>query len=102
MKTISTLLLVMTFSFGFAQISPIDFENAGIGATWGWSVFENAANSPLEFVANPAPSGINTSATVAKLITDSAGQAWAGCQSSHGADIGIFTFSALNSTVKIT
>jgi len=105
MKTICTLLLVMTFSLGFAQISPIDFENEGIGASWTWTSFENAVSpdtsKPMEIVANPDPSGINTSAKVAKLTPLIVGKPWAGCDSKHGTDIGTFTFSALNSTVKI-
>ncbi len=105
MKTISTLILVMSFSLGFSQIAPIDFETGGNGASWTWTSFENAVSpaisAPLEFVANPDQTGINASATVAKFITDTTGQAWAGCDTKHGADIGTFTFSASNSIVKI-
>ena len=101
MKTICTLAMVMLCSLGFAQVAPIDFEPTGNGASWTWNVFENAANAPLEIVANPDPTGINTSATVAKLVTDTAGKAWAGCESNKLADIGTFTFSASNSTIKM-
>ncbi|MBW6498103.1 MAG: hypothetical protein K0B09_06930, partial [Bacteroidales bacterium] len=42
--------------------NPIDFEPGGFGADWTWTVFENATNPPLEIIANPDPTGINTSA----------------------------------------
>ena len=47
----------------FAQSThTIDFEPAGTGADWDWTVDQNADNPPLEFVANPLIGGINTSA----------------------------------------
>jgi hypothetical protein len=78
----------------------IDFETPGFGAGWSWNVFENDSNPPLEFVANPDASGINTSATVAKITALQAGQPWVGCETVHG-DIGSFTFDASNATVRI-
>ncbi len=86
---------------GTAPYSPIDFEVGGYGADWTWTVFENDANPAVEIIANPDASGINTSSTVAKITALQAGQPWVGCESSHGADIGSFTFDASNSTVKI-
>ena len=78
----------------------IDFETSGFGAGWTWSVFENESNPPLEFVANPDPSGENTSPTVVKITAFQAGQPWVGCETVHG-DIGSFSFDASNSTVKM-
>lgn len=97
--TFSALLLSSTFVFG--QNAPIDFESAGKGANWTWTTFENVGNSPIEMVANPSATGINTSATVAKFTTLIGGQPWAGCESKHGADIGTFTLSSSNAIVKI-
>ena len=80
--------------------NPIDFEPAGYGSGWPWSVFENATGPALEFVANPNPTGINTSTTVAKFAALKAGQPWAGCQSDNGA-MGTFNLDAAHSKVKI-
>ncbi len=105
MKKFTYLLaLVCLFAFNglaFAQKAPINFETGGQGATWTWTTFENGDNPPLQIVANPSVSGINTSANVAKFTALKAGQPWAGCESKHGADIGAFTLTATNSTVKM-
>ena len=92
--------LMMLFAFGaFAQSThTIDFETPGVGADWAWAVAENLDNPPLEFVANPAIGGINTSATVAKFTARLAGNPWALCFTS---DDGVFTFDATNSTITI-
>ncbi|MFZ0390210.1 MAG: T9SS type A sorting domain-containing protein [Calditrichia bacterium] len=84
-----------------AQNVPIDFEPGGYGAAWTWNVFEDDTNPPLEIIANPDPSGINTSATVAKFTALQAGQPWAGCETAHGGGIGTFTLDTTNSIVKI-
>ena len=82
--------------------APIDFEVDGYGADWTWTVFENDSNPALEIIANPFSSGINTSATVAKFTALQAGAPWAGVESLHGGgDIGTFSFSTTNSTVKM-
>ncbi|MDA9970566.1 PKD domain-containing protein [Flavobacteriaceae bacterium] len=80
---------------------PIDFETSGYGASWSWNVFENVSNPPLEFVANPNASGINTSSTVAKITALQAGQPWVGCETAHG-EMGItWDLSASNAIIKI-
>ena len=84
-----------------AQNAPIDFETGGYGADWTWTCFENDTNLPLEIIANPDPTGENTSSTVAKFTALQTGQPWAGCESMHGSDIGTFVLSTSNSTVKI-
>ena len=101
MKTIYTLVLISLTIFPFAQNVPIDFELGGNGLNWTWTTFENNTNPTLEIVANPDPSGINTSATVAKFTALQAGEPWAGCESMHGSDIGSFSFNNSNSTVSI-
>lgn len=104
MKNELTYLFALLFVFMigngvFAQPThTIDFEPAGIGADWDWIVGENGDNPPLEFISNPDPSGINTSATVAKFIARQAGNPWALFFTD---DDGQFTFDATNSTVKI-
>lgn len=95
------VLIIAMSSAMFAQNQPIDFETGGQGAGWTWTVFENSVNPPVEILANPYVSGINTSATVAKFTALEAGQPWAGCESLHGSDIGTFTFNNTNCTIKI-
>jgi hypothetical protein len=96
-----TLIALALPVFAIAQNGPIDFETGGFGATWNWTVFENATNPALEIVANPDPSGINTSATVAKFTALQAGNPWAGCETEHGAGTGPFVMDASNSLIRI-
>ncbi len=97
---ICAALILMSAALS-AQIAPINFEAGGQGANWTWTVFENDSNPPVEILTNPYATGANTSAKVAKFTALTAGLPWAGCESQHGADIGTFTFTAQNSTVKI-
>ncbi|PSR09782.1 MAG: hypothetical protein DA408_07360 [Bacteroidetes bacterium] len=87
--------------FATGQNVPVDFEPGGFGATWTWTVFENATNPAVEIIANPDPTGINTSATVAKFTALQGGQPYAGCETMHGADIGMFTINDNNKIIKI-
>ena len=95
-------LFLLLFSTGLAaQNIPIDFEPTGEGADWTWTVFENAANPPLEIIENPDPTGFNTSATVAKFTALPEGAAFAGCESQIGSDIGNFVIDENNSIIRI-
>ncbi len=96
-----TVFIFIMSSVLLAQNAPINFETGGQGANWTWTVFENGTNPPVQILANPHSTGINTSATVAQFTALVAGQPWAGCESQHGADIGTFTFTPNNCTVKI-
>ena len=98
-RLIAILIVLAISSSVFAQPThTIDFEPAGVGANWDWTVTENADNPPLEFIANPVSGGINTSPTVAKFIARQAGNPWALFFTD---DDGQFTFDATNTTVKI-
>lgn len=102
MKTFATTLVILISVMTLqAQNAPVDFEPDGFGADWTWTVFENLANPALEIVANPDPSGDNQSATVAKFTALFGGAPFAGCETLHGADIGLYTLDATNSTIKI-
>ena len=86
---------------GGSSVSTLDFEPAGSGDIgFSWNVFENADNPPLEIVANPDTSGVNSSATVAKFIARQTGAPFAGVETAHG-NIGPFTLDASNSIIKI-
>jgi hypothetical protein len=102
MKKTSIVLMMLIASVSFAQNAPINFETGGQGANWTWTVFENSTNPPLEIIANPDPSGINSSAIVAKFTALQAGNPWAGCESAHGSnDLGPFVLGASNSLIKV-
>ena len=104
MKSLTTILILLITFIGFSQNAPIDFEDGGQGANWTWNVFENADNPPLEFVANPDASGINTSAMVAKFTardTNAGAAPYAGLESQHGGNIGTFDLTSENALVNI-
>ena len=96
-----TLAACLCSMIGFSQNVPIDFETGGNGASWTWTVFENATNPALQVVANPAAGGINPSSTVAEFTALQAGNPWAGCESLHGADIGTFSLDPTTSEIRI-
>lgn len=93
-----TTLMLALCAIVFAQSTTIDFEPAGSGADWSWTVGENGANPPLTFPANPVSGGINASATVAQFTATAGGNPWALCFTD---DIDTFSFTAANSLVKI-
>jgi hypothetical protein len=101
MKTIFLSLFSLLTTILLGQNIPINFESSGNGANWTWTTFENDLNPPLEIIANPDTSGINTSSTVAKYTALQTGNPWAGFESMHGTDIGSFSFNSSNCTVKI-
>ena len=99
-KIYAGLFLLGTISVAQAQEN-INFETGGNGLDYTWNVFENDVNPPLEFVANPSASGINTSPTVAKYTTLETGMPWAGCETSHDVGMADFVLDAENATIKI-
>lgn len=99
-KKLALSVFMMGSLSAMAQNAPVNFETGGNGASWSWTTFENDSNPALEVISNPVSGGGNTSATVAKFIATKAGNPWAGVECKHG-DIGTFTLSAANSTVKI-
>ncbi len=100
-KIITFSLSLLTFSLGYSQNAPINFELGGQGASWTWTTFENDSNPTLQVVNNPSAVAPNTSTKVAKFTSLQTGRPWAGCESQKGSDIGKFTLSASNSIVKI-
>ncbi len=99
MKKITlTVLLLMSISLGFAQVTNYNFTfepNTTLGA---WNYFDNGTNTTgLTFVANPFPGGANTSATVAKFTANDDGGEWAGCESLYGT-LGKWKFDGANPT----
>jgi len=92
--------LVGACAVGQAQ-QDMNFEPSGVGAAYTWNAFENDTNPPVEFVANPNPSGINTSATVAKFTALVSGQPWAGTETNHDNGMADFVLDAAHSTIKV-
>ncbi len=89
----------MTFcSLGFAQVVNYNFTfepNSTVGA---WNYFENGTNTAgVSFVANPAPNGVNPSATVAKFTTADDGGEWSGCESLYNT-LGKWKFDGVTPT----
>jgi hypothetical protein len=81
------LLLAFLFLFAAsitAQV-PIDYETTG--NNWTWNIFSQGTNGSFDVVANPAPSGINSSDSCAKLIVDTNGDAWGGVWTSDFPDL---------------
>ncbi|MEY4350055.1 MAG: hypothetical protein RL078_97 [Bacteroidota bacterium] len=101
MKFLSLLILAAWSGLAFSQAGPIDFEAAGYGANWQWTTFENGSNPALEIVANPNPSGVNVSSSVAKFTALVGGAPWAGFESVHGQGIGLFNLTAANCQIKM-
>jgi hypothetical protein len=98
---IFTLFSFLLLSAVAALAQPtVNFETGGAGAGYTWNVFENGNNPPLEIVANPSATGINTSTKVAKFTARADGQVYAGTENARGA-FTTFDFSAANTTVKI-
>lgn len=69
---------LLLFSFSLFAQSTIDFETTGLD--YNWVVFANGTGDSTDFeiLANPNPSGINTSATVAKFKVNADADPWAG------------------------
>lgn len=91
--------------FAFAGVATaqqnMNFEPTGVGAGYVWNMFENATNPPLEFVANPFPTGINTSGTVAKFTALQAGMPYAGTEINHTNGMPDWTLALNNAQIKI-
>ena len=80
------------------NLQDIDFESSGYGANWVWTTDNNYTDPVLEMVSNPSTNGLNSSSTVAKFISTTAGDPWA---LTYTDNIGSFTFTEANSTVTI-
>ncbi len=107
MKNFLLFCTLTSASFGIAQNAPIDFEPGGIGAEWTWATFEapEGENNPtFSIVPNISVDATNGSATIAKMDIEYATTAsWgsAGCESMHNADLGAFSFTTMNSIVRM-
>lgn len=107
-KLYFSLLSLAAVGISNAQ-DDMSFEPGGYGANYTWNVFENDDNPPLLFVANPNPSGINLSPTVAQFDVRVTGNPWAGCETQQpgtnpwegGPGMGNWTLNADNAIIKI-
>ncbi|GEM56376.1 hypothetical protein B0A58_12330 [Flavobacterium branchiophilum NBRC 15030 = ATCC 35035] len=72
MKKITFLSMMLFSALGFSQTLPLDFESSS--TTYTFTDFDGGV---VTKIANPQSSGINTSATVCKMVKN-AGQVWGG------------------------
>ena len=97
----SLLIFTMIFAwcnFMTAQYDIIDFEAAGAGTAYTWTVDQNGSNPAISFPINPTFDAVNSSVTVAEFTAEVGGQPWA---LTYTSDIDEFIFDATNSTIKI-
>ena len=80
----------------FAQQPYIDYET--LGNNWVYNIFSQGTGGMFDVVANPDPSGINTSDSCAMLIIGSDGDPWAGVWCSDFPDL---TLDATNSIITV-
>lgn len=72
MRIVTVLIFLFTASIGYSQTLPIDFET-----TMFKRDFVDFAGAISTIISNPEPGGINSSATVARIIRNG-GEPWAG------------------------
>ena len=101
LRLISAAVLCIASISTLAQNAPVDFEVGGHGANWSWRVFENDDDPPLVVVQNPDITGINPSPNVALFNARVGGAPFAGVETTHGIDIGTWTITNANSTIRI-
>lgn len=93
MKNFSILIFLSTVIFCQAQSLPFDFEDSIVT-----SDFIDFDGGTATVIANPQPSGINTSATVAQIVRDG-GTIWSGSKVPLAENL---DFSTMNSiTMKV-
>lgn len=83
------LLLVSLFLFSASLLAQpvIDFET--VGNDWAWNLFSAGTGGSFDIVANPDPSGLNTSDSCAMFVIGADGDPWAGVWSSDFPDMTI-------------
>ena len=105
MKKITLLILLLTASLGYSQVTDLlqDFESGGLGATFG-------GLTSATVVADPASGGTN--GMVAELITSTAGEVWQGVNINISSNVelttqrtmtvDVYSTSAVSILVKVT
>jgi hypothetical protein len=88
--------IILMCGISFAQVPVIDFET--VGNDWGYGLFGEGSASTFSIVANPDPSGINTSDSVACYIVGADAEGWAGVFSGDFPDV---TLDATNAIVTV-
>ena len=83
----------MTYSLGFAQSFPLDFESTT--TTYPFTNFDGGVATKI---SNPQISGINTSATVIQLVKG-VGAVWAGSKITMAAPIDLTTNRVFNGSL---
>lgn len=96
MKGITTLILLLMVSIGYAQTLPMDFET-----TVTTSNFVDFDGGIGTVIPNPQSSGINTSATVAQIVRNG-GEIWSGSKITLTANLDFSTNSIISMKVFTT
>jgi len=80
----------------FAQFQVIDWET--VGQDWVFNIFSQGSGTGYSVVANPDPSGINTSANCGMINIGADGDPWGGAWCSDMPD---FTIDATNAIITV-
>jgi hypothetical protein len=96
MKRLLLVSFILLTASVFAQPPVIDFET--VGNSWTWNIFSQGTNGSFAIVANPDPSGLNTSDSCAMLMVDADGDPWAGVWCGDFPDM---TIDSSNCVVKL-
>ena len=96
MKRFLLLLSLFSFSFGFSQSLPINFE-----AAITTSDFIDFDGGTANVIANPFPTGINTSDSVARIVRDG-GAIWSGSKIALAANLDFSVLTKLSMKVYTT
>ena len=92
---LTSVYLILICGISFAQAPVIDFET--VGNDWSYGLF-GQGSSTFDIVANPDPSGINTSDSVAAFIIAPDAEGWAGVFSGDFPDL---ILDSTNCTVTV-
>jgi len=96
MKKITLLFCVLVSTIGYAQITPIDFENSITTAD-----FTDFDGGTATVISNPQSNGINTSSIVAQIVRNG-GAIWAGSKIALTENLDFSSFNVLSMKVFTT
>lgn len=96
MKLFTFLTLLLITNLGFSQELPIDFESSMANIN-----FVDFDGGVATIISNPQPNGINSSATVAKIVRNG-GTIWSGSKINLAANLNFSTLNSISMKVFTT